>query len=182
MKHEESAAVETINEPEGHGSEQSAFLGAVHRLLRNAHGATKADLLLTAVTHALFNRHMTEVELGERVARIWPGVVAGRDEISSALRMGRELGLLTANVGLTGEELWDLTQAGADDIQRHRDWSVEVRERAARELTLRAKESLSLDLTAGQASLWADLAPNHGLDLTQVGVLRTLDAGDQSPD
>lgn len=156
MKHEESAAVETINEPEGHGSEQSAFLGAVHRLLRNAHGATKADLLLTAVTHALFNRHMTEVELGERVARIWPGVVAGRDEISSALRMGRELGLLTANVGLTGEELWDLTQAGAGDIQRHRDWSVEVRERAARELTLRAKESLSLDLTAGQASLWLD--------------------------
>ena len=143
-------------ELDGRGSEQSAFLGAVHRLLRNSQGATKADLLLTAVTHALFDHHMTEHELGERVARIWPGVVAGKDEIRSALGMGRELRLLHANAGLTGEELWSLTQAGAEDIQRHRDWSVDARTRAANELRVRAKESLSVDLTAGSASLWLD--------------------------
>lgn len=153
---DEEITVETNNEPDGRSSEQSAFLGAVHRLLRNAHGATKADLLMTAVTHALFDNHMTEGELVERVARIWPGVVAGRGEISSSLSLGRELGLVSVNVGLTGEELWELTQVGAEDIQRHRDWSLEVRARAAQELAVRAKENLSLDLTAGQATLWLD--------------------------
>lgn len=156
MSSQDAADIVPEVDADDRGSEQSAFLGAVHRLLGNARGATKADLLLTAVTHALYDRHMTEHELGERVARIWPGVVAGKEEIRSALSMGRELGLLHANAGLTGEELWSLTQVGAEDIQRHRDWSVEARTRAATEVRLRARESLSLDLTAATASLWLD--------------------------
>lgn len=137
-------------------TDQSAFLGAVHRLIRNANGATKLDLLLTTVIHALSGRSMTVEEIAERASRIWPGVSDIFENLDDALAVGRELGLLAVNEGLSAEQLWVLTEAGAEDIRRHREWSSEVRGKASEELASRAQEGLTRDLSSTQAGLWLE--------------------------
>lgn len=137
-------------------NDEDAFLSAVHYLVQRQSQTDEADLLLAAITHALDGVRLDIDQLAARVSRIWPGPLTTREAIEPVLAIGRELGLVVAQVDLNEQLEWMLTQRGADDVAVHREWAGEIRHRNAVELSRRAQSALGVQLGGDEASLWLD--------------------------
>lgn len=137
-------------------SDGYAFIGAVHDLVTSKNSATKADLILAAICHAIRDSDKTESEVLTVVNQVWPGANTDLASVRLGMNLGVEIGLVRELKGLDDTPLWSLTPRGVDDVDRQVDWVKSMRERTRNELRERARDGLGIPITDETAELWLE--------------------------
>ncbi|WP_152650569.1 hypothetical protein [Demequina aurantiaca] len=132
-----------------------AFVSAVHELVDSRRASTTADLILSAICHALRPGSKSATDLHEVVAQIWPGSRTSQADIERALLLGKELRHVHQEQGLQ-ESLWALTATGLEDVARHETWVTGIREQTCKEIVVRAWVGLRIEIDLDKAELWLD--------------------------
>jgi hypothetical protein len=109
--------------------EQSAVikrLSAVQLLLSSDRSAAEHDILIATIVEALKTRPEGVDGLAEFANTVWPGSLITTIQIRTALMAATAASLVKLLSGDDGCEKWGLTTLAVEEMQRARDWSIDV--------------------------------------------------------